>query len=67
MTSSFAAEEARRNLTIKFPDAVDALDNFLAVVDIVPVIFNDTCPIELPEKDAPIFLSAVGAGCAHLS
>jgi len=66
VTSSFAVEEARRNLEIKFPGALDAFESLLDVVDIVPAVFDESCPIELPGKDVPIFLSALGAGCTHL-
>lgn len=66
LTSSFAVEEARRNLESKFPDALDAIESLLKVVDVVPTVFDETCPIELPERDVPIFLSALRAGCIHL-
>lgn len=65
-TSSFAIEEARRNLEVKFPSALDAFDNLLNDVEVVPPVFDESCPIELPEKDVPIFLSARGAECTHL-
>ena len=66
VTSSFAIEEARRNLEAKIPDAVDALGNLMEVVGVVPTVLDETCPIDLPEKDEPIFLSAIGARCTHL-
>ena len=66
VTSSFAIEEARRNLEIKFPETLDAFESLTDAVSVVPAVFNETCPIELPEKDVPIFLSALGAGCTHL-
>ena len=66
VTSGYAIEEALRNLEAKFPDAVGALDVVLEGISVVASILDDTCPITLPEKDAPIFLSAVAAGCTHL-
>lgn len=66
VTSILAIEEARRNLEIKFPAALDAFESLMDAVGVVPAVFDETCPLELPEKDVPIFLSAVGAGCTHL-
>ncbi|HSF15937.1 MAG TPA: PIN domain-containing protein [Vicinamibacteria bacterium] len=66
VSSSFAMEEARRNLEAKFPDALVSFDKLLRTVGVVPDIAEKTCPIELPEGDAPIFLSALGARCSHL-
>ena len=43
-----------------------ALGNLMEVVGVVPTVLDETCPIDLPEKDEPIFLSAVGARCTHL-
>jgi len=66
VTSSFAIEEARRNLETKFPEALDAFESLMVGIKVVAAVFNETCPIELPDKDVPIFLSALGAGCTHL-
>lgn len=66
VTSSFAIEEARRNLKTKFPEALDAFEHLMDGIKVVPAVFNERCPIQLPEKDVPIFLSALGAGCTHL-
>jgi predicted nucleic acid-binding protein len=65
-TSPFAVEEARRNLEAKFPDAIDALHDVMKGVVLVPIVLEGRCPIDLPEKDVPIFLSAVEARCTHL-
>jgi predicted nucleic acid-binding protein len=65
-TSDFAIEEARRNLEVKFPEALDALDRLLGRVLLAPAAPNERCPIDLPEKDRPIFLSASSARCTHL-
>ena len=66
VTSGYAIEEARRNLEAKFSDAVDALDAVSEGIGVVASILDDACPIALPEKDEPIFLAAVAAGCTHL-
>lgn len=66
VSSSFAIEEARRNLEAKFPDALAAFEKLLGAVGVVPDVGEKACPLELPEKDVPIFLSALGARCSHL-
>ena len=66
VSSSFAREEARRNLEAKFPEAIASFEKLLRTIGVVPDVAEKTCPIELPEKDAPIFLSALGARCSHL-
>ena len=66
VTSCFAIEEARRNLEAKFPEVASEFEVLVGDVDVVPGVFNEACPIDLPEKDVPIFLSAVGARCTHL-
>jgi hypothetical protein len=66
VSSRFALEEARRNLEAKFPDAVALLDRSMRSVGLVPSIIEGSCPLDLPKKDVPIFLSALGARCSHL-
>lgn len=66
VTSSLAIEEARRNLEAKFPVAVAALEPILEVVAEVPTVIGELCPIDLPRRDAPVFLSASAARCTHL-
>ncbi len=66
VASSFAIEEARRNLEAKFPEVISEFEVLVGDVDVVPGVFNEAGPIDLPEKDVPIFLSAVGARCTHL-
>ncbi len=66
VTSPFALEEARRNLEAKFPDAVALLDGSMRSVALVPSAIEGHCPLDLPKKDVPIFLSALGAQCTHL-
>ena len=66
VSSGYAIEEARRNLEAKFPDAVGALDAVLEGIGVVATVLDVACPIALPGKDEPIFLSSVAAGCTHL-
>jgi hypothetical protein len=65
-TSHFAIEEARRNLEVKFPTAVVALDKLLTHFLLAPAVLDRPCPIDVPERDRPIFLSALGGRCTHL-
>ncbi len=66
VTSRLAIEEARRNLEVKFPEAVDALNHLVGQVAVTDGVHDERCPIGLPEKDRPIFLSAAAARCTHL-
>ena len=68
ITSIYAAEEARRNLS--HPGQWRDLEELLGSVEIVPTaaptdhpLFSD---LELPDKDRPILLAAVSAGATHL-
>ncbi len=66
LTSAYAAEEARRNLTEESQRA--RLERLLAKVRIVGELAPKLLPpgIELPVKDRPILISAIGAGASHL-
>lgn len=66
ITSDYAILEARRNLEIKKPAAVVGLDSLLREIEIVPSVQKYPCPIALPEKDQPIFMSALKARATHL-
>lgn len=59
-TSAYAAEEARRNLALKFPDALAALESLLDAMVLVADAADVACPDRLPEKDRPIFRAAAG-------
>ena len=68
ITSVYAAEEARRNLSN--PGQRRDLEELLGSVEIVPTaappdhsLFSD---LELPQKDWPILLAAISAGATHL-
>ena len=68
ITSVYAAEEARRNLSN--PDPRSDLEELLGSVEIVPTASPTDHPLlsalELPAKDRPILLAAISAGATHL-
>jgi predicted nucleic acid-binding protein len=66
LTSTLAVEEARRNLGIKFPDCLARLESILNEAKVVSSVSGTTCPIDLPEKDRPIVLTAVKCRATHL-
>jgi predicted nucleic acid-binding protein len=66
VTSTLAAEEARRNLASKFPDALSRLAQLLRDIKMLPSVSGRVCPIHLPAKDQPIFLTALSCGATHL-
>lgn len=66
LTSTLAVEEARRNLDIKFPACLTRLESILSKVRVVSSVSGPTCPIDLPAKDRPIFLTAVKYRATHL-
>lgn len=68
ITSVYAAEEARRNLSN--PEQRRELEELLDYVEVVPTAASTDHPlfwtIELPDKDRPVLLAAIGAGATHL-
>jgi uncharacterized protein len=68
MTTVYAAEEARRNLSQ--PKQREDLEELLDSVEIIATAASTGHPlfstIELPDKDQPILLAAIGAGATHL-
>lgn len=65
-TSTYAAEEARRNIAVKFPESVGRLEKLLSGLTIVPSGTGKSCPHDLPEKDRPILEAAMRCGATHL-
>ena len=66
VTSNYAAEEARRNLARKMPDALPV---FTALIQDIPRVRHHLVPrtpASLPEKDRPIFQAALAAKATHL-
>lgn len=65
-TSTFASEEARRNLAAKCPAAVKQLVEILKTAAIVPERPDALFPPDLIEKDRPIFQAALACKATHL-
>lgn len=67
VASSFAVEEARRNLESKAPETLPAFQDLLRQVDLVPepvpALVRKAAGIPLPEKDAPILAAAIASRC----
>jgi len=66
VSSNYAVEEARRNINIKYPQCAPRLAELLQQLDIVPQPTVQQIPIELPDKDQPIYLAARSAHSTHL-
>ena len=66
ITSQLAWEEARRNLSIKFPKSESRLKKLHQDLQIVANPGSKPCPLELSAKDQPIFLAALQARATHL-
>jgi len=68
ITSAYAAEEARRNLTD--PEQRRELEELLGSVEVVPTAAPTDHPLfstmELADKDRPVLLAAIGVGATHL-
>ena len=65
LASSYVVEEARRNLFE--PDQIKKLEIYLSTVQMVPEVdLTIPCPIDLPEKDLPVFLAAISARAHYL-
>jgi predicted nucleic acid-binding protein len=66
ITSAYAAEEARRNLSGETSRRrLRVLLRSVRVVNLTPQILSPL-EIELPEKDTPILLAAIHSGATHL-
>jgi predicted nucleic acid-binding protein len=66
VSCSYAIEEARRNISIKFPDSLKRFEAFMATVIKVPSRSGRNCPVILPEKDRPILEAAIQCKASHL-
>jgi predicted nucleic acid-binding protein len=63
---AYAIEEARRNISIKFPDYSKRFEALIATVIKVPSRPGRNCPVNLPEKDRPILEAAIQGKASHL-
>jgi predicted nucleic acid-binding protein len=66
VTCRLALEEADKNLLLKFPHCRSQLDKLSKNIELLPTVLEGVCPVDLPEKDRPILLSAIDAHCSHL-
>ena len=66
VTCGLALKEANRNLMAKFPEYYGQLSARSKAIEMVPTVLEGVCPVDLPEKDRPILLSAIEARCSHL-
>ena len=66
LTSSFAVEEAQRNLGRKYPHSLDALRDLMAGIQVVEHSPGLRFPEILPAKDRPIFQAALACRATHL-
>ena len=65
LTNAYAVEEARRNLTAKFPSAVRHLDPLTKKCELVPAVKTDL-NVKLALKDLPILGGAVAGQAKYL-
>ncbi|MCP4408784.1 MAG: PIN domain-containing protein [Gammaproteobacteria bacterium] len=65
-TSSYAVEEARRNLQQKYSQSISTSEAQLAHIQVYTSGKGTHCPLSLPQKDRPIFESALSCGATHL-
>ncbi len=66
VSSSYAIEEARRNILIKFADYLERFETLMSAITKVPSTLDLTCPVPLPEKDRPILEAAIHCKATHL-
>jgi predicted nucleic acid-binding protein len=66
VSSSYAIEEARRNISIKFPDYLERFETLISAITKVPSSSGLSCPVPLPEKDRPILEAAIQCQATHL-
>lgn len=66
-TSTYAREEAERNISAKYPECVNDFKQLFQDCTVVPVTsLSVDYPEILPAKDAPIFVAAVHCRVSHL-
>lgn len=65
----YVTEEARRNIAVKFPDGMAALDLLLSRVHVAAIHAPDAAlegTLPLPEKDRPVLAAAISHSCQAL-
>ncbi len=70
VTSVYAVDEARRNITRRYPERLTRLESYLKMLSLVPEpnaeLLEEAVGYGLPAKDAPILAAAIGASCDYL-
>ena len=66
VSSSYAAEEASRNIASKFPQSQSRLQDLIDSISIIASGPGADCPVKLPEKDRPIMEAAIRRRATHL-
>ena len=66
VTSDYAINEAKKNLSLKWANALEHLDKLIEKIEVVVSVESEGCPINLPTKDRPIFLAAMKSNATHL-
>ena len=66
VSSDYAIDEARRNLKVKKKSALDTFDKFIKNIEVVILFPNIVCPIDIADKDKPIFTAAWISESTHL-
>lgn len=66
LSSAYALEEARRNVSLKFGDSLARLESLAAAIELVPQAVTPALPLALPDKDQPIWAAALAARATHL-
>jgi uncharacterized protein len=65
-TSDYACEEARRNLSSRYPGCLARFEHLAGMLKIVRARPTAAVPKGLTEKDVPIFQAAVACRATHL-
>jgi uncharacterized protein len=65
-TNNHAIEEARRNIELKSPGSINRFIRLMKQIQRIPYSGREHCPINLPNKDKPIMISAVLCNATHL-
>lgn len=65
LTNHYAAEEARRNLAIKFPGSIQELESLVGECELIPMV-QSNLPVKLAAKDLPILGGAIAGQAEYL-
>ena len=65
LTNDYAVEEARRNLALKFPEALKALERLTKQCEMISQL-TTSLEVALPLKDVPILGGAIAGQATHL-